>query len=70
MRQIITSITFILFSLFSLAQSGPVIAGKVSDPAGNPVQGATISVLRAKDSSLLKIFTADQTGKFELERLP
>ncbi len=69
MRQTITLLTLILCSLITIAQSRPVATGKVSDLSGNPVQAATVSVLKAKDSSLVKIFTADKTGTFELERL-
>ena len=69
MRQTFTLFTFILISLFTFAQFNPKVSGKVADASGNPVQAATISVLKAKDSSLVKIFTADRSGNFELERL-
>ena len=65
------ALLLILISLVSFSQStNPVVTGKVTDRSGNPVQAATISVLKGKDSSLVKIFTADKSGIYQLERLP
>lgn len=46
------------------------VSGKVVDPSSIPVNAATISLLAAKDSSLIKIFPADKAGNFEMQNIP
>jgi hypothetical protein len=46
------------------------IDGKVGDSRGAPIESATITLLKARDSSRLKVTTADKTGHFEFDRLP
>ncbi|MFZ4057590.1 MAG: TonB-dependent receptor domain-containing protein [Ferruginibacter sp.] len=52
------------FTVF--AQSSTTIKGTVSDLSKQPVSGATISLLAAKDSSLIKLSVSDNRGNFEI----
>ncbi|RYZ00735.1 MAG: TonB-dependent receptor [Chitinophagaceae bacterium] len=47
------------------AQSGARIAGTVKDSEGKPMAAATVSLLRAKDSSLAKLAVSDKNGQYE-----
>jgi len=74
MRKISTLLTVLgltLSSFVGLAQNknGKVI-GIVNDASQKALSSATVSLLKAKDSSLLKISVSDNTGKFEFENLP
>ncbi len=70
MRKIMTMLTvvFTMFSFVSFAQvkSGKV-AGTVIDGSAKTIESATITLLRAKDSSVAKMSVADKTGKFVFE---
>lgn len=41
------------------------IKGSIMDASNNPLAAASISLLKAKDSSLIKTFITDKSGKFE-----
>ena len=43
------------------------ISGFIKDHEGNPLPGATVSLLRAKDSALSKTAIADREGRYEME---
>ena len=60
----------ILISSFSFSQSTGKITGSIKD-GGNQkiIDAASISLLRAKDSSLVKISLADKDGNFAFENL-
>lgn len=45
------------------------ITGTLNDAAGAPVEAATVSLLRAADSSLVKIELSDAAGKFEFSEI-
>src|ERR1044072_3866888 len=47
------------------AQQGSVISGRIIDTSGNAVINASITLLNAKDSSLIKISLSDSKGDFE-----
>ncbi|MES2773212.1 MAG: TonB-dependent receptor [Bacteroidota bacterium] len=69
MIKMITALGLMLFSAGSFAQTKN---GKVSGNVGNatkPLEAATVSVLNAKDSSLVKMAVTDKTGHFEIENL-
>lgn len=52
------------------AQSGRgIIKGQVTDGAAKVIESATISLLRAADSSLAKMGVADKTGEFQFDQL-
>jgi iron complex outermembrane receptor protein len=54
-----------LFSTLASAQANPKITGIVKDEQGKPLQSATVSLLRQKDSSLAKVAVTDATGQYE-----
>lgn len=56
----------LLVSLQSMAQSPGKVTGTVKDPKNAALVSATISLLEAKDSSLLKTEITDAAGKFEI----
>ncbi|MBL7817685.1 MAG: TonB-dependent receptor [Saprospiraceae bacterium] len=51
-------------SLFS-----QTISGTVNDPAGKPQEFATVMLMRAKDTALVKGAISDENGRFELEKI-
>jgi iron complex outermembrane receptor protein len=72
MRKILTLLAVFLtsFSLISSAQSeGGKVAGTVIDGSQKTVASSTITLLRAKDSSVAKISAADKNGNFEFEKI-
>src|SRR5689334_20450840 len=59
-------LTLLLAALHSFAFTQSLaISGKINDAAGAPIEAATISLLNASDSSLVKIELSDASGKFE-----
>jgi iron complex outermembrane receptor protein len=55
----------VLFSSLASAQANPKISGVVKDEQGKPLQSATVSLLREKDSSLAKAAITDAAGQYE-----
>ena len=49
-----------------LAQQNKKISGSVSDKANKPLQAVTVSLLKASDSSLIKMSLSNADGKFEI----
>src|SRR6187402_372302 len=70
MRKSFTLLTCILFSaaVFSQTKIGR-ISGIITDESQKPVQSASVSLLRAKDSSLVKIAITNKEGKYEFEKI-
>ncbi|MGN7821146.1 outer membrane beta-barrel protein [Chitinophaga sp. 22536] len=73
MRSILTAFALtagmISATLTSQAQNGPKIAGKVIRTGDQPVEFATVTLLKAGDSSLVKGAIADINGKYEFEQI-
>ena len=71
MYRIITLLSILLFPFLSQAQKTPAtVKGVVYDTAGKRgLAYATISVVNAKDSTLVTFTRADSTGKFKLSSL-
>lgn len=73
MRKILTLLTIAAFtglSAFSQAQTAQgKVTGTVEDGSQKTVESATISLLRAKDSSVVKINAADRTGRYGFENV-
>jgi len=67
-KSIALSLIFFVFSCFACRVAAQV-AGRLADNTGKPLAGATISLLKAKDSALVKLTTTDSSGKFELPDL-
>jgi hypothetical protein len=72
MRKLIAMLTIAIlnFSIISNAQSknGRVI-GKVIDGNSKTIESATITLLRAKDSTIAKMSVADKKGNFSFENI-
>jgi len=70
MRKLFTLLTSLLLSavIFSQTKIGKV-SGIITDEAQKPVQSASVSLLRAKDSSLVKIAVTNKEGKYEFENI-
>lgn len=67
-KQILLSM-FLLTCLCSYAQKGRV-SGKVVDTNGQPMEYATIMLLQASDSSLVKGAVSDSLGHYLFEQVP
>jgi iron complex outermembrane recepter protein len=68
MRKLITLMMAVLLfaSTQSFAQSRSKVKGIVKDASGKTIEAATVSLLKAKDSSLVKADVTDKTGVFEI----
>lgn len=73
MRKILTMLTVVLTSL-SLVSYAQVKTGKVTgtviDGSAKTIESATITLLRAGDSTVAKMSVADRTGKYQFEDVP
>jgi iron complex outermembrane receptor protein len=58
--------SFVLFLTSAVAQNGGKISGSISE-TGKPVEGATVSLLRAKDSSTVKLSASSKEGRFQFD---
>jgi iron complex outermembrane recepter protein len=66
-RKIFTLTTAIFcIALQAMAQAPSKISGTVTDNKNNPLKAITISLLNAKDSSLVKADVTDAAGKFDI----
>ncbi|MEO6669390.1 MAG: TonB-dependent receptor [Ferruginibacter sp.] len=68
MRKIILPMLFLILltSLQSMAQGPGKIKGTVTDDKNKALAAVTVSVLKSKDSSLVKADITDASGKFEI----
>ncbi|ANE49461.1 outer membrane beta-barrel family protein [Flavisolibacter tropicus] len=65
---ILTLITASSFGYISHAQTSPFkVSGAVQDVTGKSLEAATVNLLRAKDSSIVKLGAADKSGQFAFE---
>jgi iron complex outermembrane recepter protein len=70
MRNLFTLLAGLLFSILSYSQtSSGKISGSITDESQKPIQSATVSLLRAKDSSLVKVAVTDKEGKYEFDKI-
>ncbi|MFC3561055.1 outer membrane beta-barrel family protein [Pedobacter jamesrossensis] len=71
MKRILLSVCFLIFCFFSAkAQSVHSIKGRVIDTASTTILGGTsVSVLNAKDSTMVKFTRAAENGSFELSNI-
>lgn len=71
MRKLLTLLTAMIITLVSQAQlKNGKVSGTVIDGNTKTIESATITLLRAKDSSVAKMSVADKTGKFEFDAVP
>jgi len=59
----------ILFTVFCLTLNAQTIKGYVRDAEDKPLANATVSVLRIKDSSVVKLAVTDKNGRFVIAGL-
>jgi hypothetical protein len=70
MRSLFTLLAGLLLSILSYSQTNTgKISGIVTDESQKPLQAVSVSLLRAKDSSLVKIAVTDKEGKYEFEKI-
>lgn len=66
MRKKITLLSACLLMLFgAFAQTTGKITGTINDESGKAFAAATVSLLKAKDSALVKIAVTDKAGRFD-----
>ena len=72
MNRILSLLTFFFLTLCSQAQTNSAsVSGTVLDTASrHGLSYATVSIVNAKDSTLVSFARADSTGKFKLSSLP
>ena len=71
MRNFFTLFTFSILSIFSAhAQTTGRVTGIINDENGKPVLSATVSLLKAKDSALVKVAISDKSGLYEFMNIP
>ncbi|MEZ0487336.1 TonB-dependent receptor domain-containing protein [Fibrella aquatica] len=71
MKTALLSVLLVLsFFTTSPGQSTAAVQGRVRDANGQPVLFATVALLNARDSSLVKATATDQTGGFSITTLP
>ncbi len=67
--QVLTVTAAILFCVSAKAQQTGKISGAVKSSDNKPIEAATLSLLKAKDSSLVKLSVSDKTGIYEFEKI-
>src|SRR5690349_4748358 len=70
MRKIIMPLIGFITSLSAIAQTTAKISGIVQDDQQKPLASATVSLLKAKDSSLTKLAVSDKEGQYEFINIP
>ena len=73
MRKAFTSLTVLLTLVMFVAHAqvkNGKVTGLVIDGSQKTIESSTITLVRAKDSSVAKMSYADKNGKFEFENIP
>lgn len=68
-KAIALSISMLTTALTTVAQNAPGVGGQITQNGNKPVEFATVTLLKAKDSSLVKGAIADINGKYEFEQV-
>src|SRR5258705_9047321 len=63
---VLTALSLISYSQEKMGK----ISGTVIDGNAKTIESATITLLKSKDSSVIKLSVADKTGKFAFEAIP
>ena len=71
MKKLLANLTASLFcfGLAVSAQPPSSVKGLVKDESGKPVAAASVSLFRAKDTSLVKAAFTDKTGLFQFDAI-
>lgn len=73
MKKIMYMLAVLIFTGFSFqgfSQEAATISGSVKDAQSKNLESATISLLKATDSSMVKIAVADKAGRFNFQQIP
>lgn len=73
MRNLLNIVTIIILTttpFLTQAQTTGKLTGRVADSKQAGIAAATVNLLKAKDSSIIKMSVTDKTGNFEFENLP
>lgn len=62
----LTTVLSLMMALVGFAQNKGTVKGMVKDAGGKAIQSVTVSLLKAKDSSLVKADVTDNDGKYEI----
>lgn len=62
----LTTVLSLMMATVGFAQSKGTVKGMVKDAGGKAIQSVTVSLLKAKDSSLVKADVTDNDGKYEI----
>ncbi len=66
---ILCSFLFVCIAFAAAQNKRGKISGTVQDAAGKPLPSISISLLKAKDSSLVKVAVSSKEGKYEFENI-
>lgn len=70
MKVSILAASFVLFVSTAIAQTAGKISGNIIIENAKGAEGATVSLLRAKDSTTVKLAAANKEGLFSFEQIP
>jgi len=69
MKQIVAVITILFLTITAFSQNQGKVSGNINTGNNLPVENATVSLLRSKDSAIIKTALPDAKGNFEFEQL-
>ena len=69
MKQIFTLLAGLIVWVSSFAQTKSIISGKITDQQSKPMSSATVTLLKAKDSSSIKFSVTDKAGFYQFENI-
>lgn len=69
MKASIVTALFILFVSTAIGQNAGKITGSITSKNAKAAEGATVSLLRAKDSAMVKLSAANKEGVFAFEKV-
>ena len=73
MRKLLTLLTVALTTLYTVSYAqinNGKVSGLVVDGSTKIIESATITLLRAKDSSVARLSVANKTGNYSFESVP
>lgn len=68
MKKFFTLLTMLMIGI--MGTEAQTITGMVRDDQGKGLSGASVSLKKAKDSSLVKLAVSDQSGKYQFNNIP